>query len=48
MWELAPRPGIEPGSLLYWEQSLSHWATWDVPSPLQIRENIKVYIYIYI
>ena len=26
MWELVPWPGVEPGSPLYWEQSLSHWA----------------------
>ena len=30
MWDLVPQPVIEPGAL-YWELSLSHWTTREVP-----------------
>ena len=31
MWDLVPRPGIEPGSPPLGAQSLSHWTTREVP-----------------
>ena len=31
MQDLVPRPGIEPRSPALGMQSLSHWATWEVP-----------------
>ena len=30
MWDLVPRPGIEPGPLVLGAQSLNHWTTWEV------------------
>ena len=32
MWELVPRPGIEPGPRALGVQSFSHWTTREVPS----------------
>ena len=31
MWDLVPRPGMEPGPLALGVQSLSHWTTREVP-----------------
>ena len=31
MWDLVPRPGIEPGPPELGAQSLTHWTTRDVP-----------------
>ena len=31
MWDLVPRPGIEPGPPALGAQSLSHWTTREVP-----------------
>ena len=33
MWDLVPRPGLEPGSSALGQWSLSHWATKKVPWP---------------
>ena len=35
MWDLVPRPGIEPGLLASVAQTLSHWTTREVPGRLQ-------------
>ena len=32
MWDLVPRPGIEPGPPALGAQSLSHWTAREVPS----------------
>ena len=34
MWDLVPRPGIEPGPPALWAQSLTHWTTGEVPKIL--------------
>ena len=31
MWDLVPWPGMKPGPLALWVQSLSHWTTREVP-----------------
>ena len=37
MWDLVPQPGIEPGPPALGAQSLTHWATWEVPSPFALN-----------
>ena len=41
MWDLVPRPGIEPGPPALGVQSLSHWTTREVPALLNIFHNRK-------
>ena len=39
MWDLVPRPGMEPGLPALWAQSPSHWTTGDVLIYLFIIRN---------
>ena len=43
MWDLVPRPGLEPGSSALGQWSLSHWATKKVPWP-RILNLIYIYL----
>ena len=36
MWDLVPRPGIEPGPPALAAQSLNHWTAREVPNVPQI------------
>ena len=41
VWDLVPRPGIEPGPPALGVWSLSHWATREVPShPLFLQAKL--------
>ena len=42
MWDLVPQPGIEPGPLELGGQSLSHWATGEIP-----EQSSLIYIFFY-
>ena len=40
MWDLVPRPGIEPGPPALGAQSLSHWTTREVPKINFLKQEI--------
>ena len=45
MWDLAPRPGIEPGPPALGAQSSSHWTTREVPElPIFFKRKIVAFI----
>ena len=44
MWDLVPRPGIEPGPPALGMQSLSHWTTREVPPSPFLRYGLSPYL----
>ena len=45
MWDLVPRPGIEPGPLHWKQWSLTHWTTREVPGSFRsfaVTKNVTI------
>ena len=42
MWDLVPRPGIEPGTPALGVWSLSHWTTREVPAQALLKQETMV------
>ena len=42
MWDLVPRPGIEPGPPALGVWSLTHWTTREVPETESLRGELKL------
>ena len=48
MWDLVPRPGIEPRPPELGALSLSHWTIREVPSLLIFKDLFTIFIYLFI